>query len=267
MIPFQEILKLAKGFPAEIVEKDYCLTWLLEGLSQSPLSKQLIFYGGTALKKIYFPDFRFSEDLDFLSEKNLKKNDILKVFDSIYNDLRQRININFFTQDESVTLKGDRLQFMVGYDGFPEISFAKQLKLDIHLNQALLEKGSANRILSPYSDKREIRGKLPSYSLEAITAEKLSAIFDLTRKEPRDLYDLGYLLKQPRLNRKKTMRLLQKKYGFVPPLTALLANIRSAVYPQRWEMRLKSQVVKLGAFNPAISDLEKRIKKLYTYPP
>ena len=35
------------------------------GLSQSPLRKRLLFKGGTALKKCYFADYRFSEDLDF----------------------------------------------------------------------------------------------------------------------------------------------------------------------------------------------------------
>ncbi|HYT55213.1 MAG TPA: nucleotidyl transferase AbiEii/AbiGii toxin family protein [Verrucomicrobiae bacterium] len=32
------------------------------GLSQSPVRDRLIFKGGTALKKCYFPDYRFSED-------------------------------------------------------------------------------------------------------------------------------------------------------------------------------------------------------------
>ena len=48
------------------IEKDYVLTWLLWGIAQSELLyKSLIFKGGTVLKKAYFPDYRFSEDLDF----------------------------------------------------------------------------------------------------------------------------------------------------------------------------------------------------------
>jgi predicted nucleotidyltransferase component of viral defense system len=54
----------------ETVEQDYILSWALKGISQIPaLKKNLVFKGGTALKKMYFGDYRFSQDLDF-SVKN-----------------------------------------------------------------------------------------------------------------------------------------------------------------------------------------------------
>jgi predicted nucleotidyltransferase component of viral defense system len=37
-----------------ILERDYCLAWFLVGLSRSPLREQLLFKGGTALKRCYF---------------------------------------------------------------------------------------------------------------------------------------------------------------------------------------------------------------------
>ena len=49
-----------------ILEKDYVLTEVLKALSQVPALKDLlIFKGGTALRKVYFPHWRYSEDLDF----------------------------------------------------------------------------------------------------------------------------------------------------------------------------------------------------------
>lgn len=43
------------------VEKDYVLSWILLGISQNELlSANLVFKGGTVLKKIYFLDYRFS---------------------------------------------------------------------------------------------------------------------------------------------------------------------------------------------------------------
>ena len=58
----------------ETVEQDYVLSWALKGISQIPtLKKNLVFKGGTALKKMYFGDYRFSQDLDF-SVKNDGKN-------------------------------------------------------------------------------------------------------------------------------------------------------------------------------------------------
>ena len=48
------------------IEKDYVITWLLWGIAQQNLLKtNMVFKGGTVLKKAYFEDYRFSEDLDF----------------------------------------------------------------------------------------------------------------------------------------------------------------------------------------------------------
>lgn len=54
-----------RRIPETVLERDYCLSWFLVGLSRSPLRDRLAFKGGTALKKCYFGDYRFSEDLDF----------------------------------------------------------------------------------------------------------------------------------------------------------------------------------------------------------
>ena len=54
------------GIPWEVLERDYVLSWILAGMSDvKALHESLVFKGGTALKKCYFGDYRFSEDLDF----------------------------------------------------------------------------------------------------------------------------------------------------------------------------------------------------------
>lgn len=54
------------GVRDQQIEKDYVLSWILQGISQhEELSKAIVFKGGTVLKKIYFEDYRFSEDLDY----------------------------------------------------------------------------------------------------------------------------------------------------------------------------------------------------------
>lgn len=58
--------KKKSGLTFETVQQDYLLSWVLSGLCEHPLLKEkLIFKGGTALKKCYFGNYRFSEDLDF----------------------------------------------------------------------------------------------------------------------------------------------------------------------------------------------------------
>ena len=54
------------GIPWEALERDYLLSWVLAGISQIPvLEDSLVLRGGTAPRKCYFGDYRFSEDLDF----------------------------------------------------------------------------------------------------------------------------------------------------------------------------------------------------------
>ncbi|TFG59533.1 MAG: nucleotidyl transferase AbiEii/AbiGii toxin family protein, partial [Deltaproteobacteria bacterium] len=52
------------GLPWEVLERDYLLSWILAGISRvDALRETLVFKGGTALKKCYFGDSRFSEYL------------------------------------------------------------------------------------------------------------------------------------------------------------------------------------------------------------
>ena len=50
----------------DIVEKDYAISYLLAAINATAgLGEYLVLKGGTALKKLYFGDYRFSEDLDY----------------------------------------------------------------------------------------------------------------------------------------------------------------------------------------------------------
>lgn len=64
------------GIPWEVLECDYLLSWVLAGIAQTDAFRDtLIFKGGTSLKKCYFGDYRFSEDLDFSGVGNVPRGD------------------------------------------------------------------------------------------------------------------------------------------------------------------------------------------------
>jgi predicted nucleotidyltransferase component of viral defense system len=51
------------------VERDYVFGWLLKAMSENDyLGAALIFKGGNAMRKAYYPNIRFSSDLDFAVE-------------------------------------------------------------------------------------------------------------------------------------------------------------------------------------------------------
>ncbi len=80
--------RLARGggrrIPEAVLERDYCLAWFLIGLSRSSLREHLVFKGGTALKRCYFGDYRFSEDLDFTLAGEIPLESILAGLEEVY---------------------------------------------------------------------------------------------------------------------------------------------------------------------------------------
>lgn len=74
MIGFAELRRTSRKWkiPEQAVEKDYVQGWVLKGVYTDEILKDsLVLKGGTALRKTYFPGYRFSEDLDFTGVKPL----------------------------------------------------------------------------------------------------------------------------------------------------------------------------------------------------
>lgn len=86
MIPPSEIARLAHrlGLGDKTIKKDYVLTWVLLSIANSPLRDRLAFKGGTAIKKIYEPDYRFSKDLDFTLLDDISTNDLVADIESLF---------------------------------------------------------------------------------------------------------------------------------------------------------------------------------------
>ena len=92
MLPLRKRLEKsakATGLRLDVLQQDYLLSWVLVAIYQHPhLSTSLIFKGGTALKKCYFGNYRFSEDLDFSAKEDLIESR------SLYKALVEAIQMN-----------------------------------------------------------------------------------------------------------------------------------------------------------------------------
>jgi len=73
MIKKKEVEQKAEllNVPKSTIDKDWVLGHFLDAIYSIPICRDsLIFKGGTCLRKCYFSDYRFSEDLDFTSINN-----------------------------------------------------------------------------------------------------------------------------------------------------------------------------------------------------
>lgn len=76
--------KGTKTISVKSLEKNYVLSWVLIGITKSKMTNTLCFKGGTALKKIYFPNYRFSEDLDFTLLTDISIEEIEKMLRNVF---------------------------------------------------------------------------------------------------------------------------------------------------------------------------------------
>jgi len=235
MIKQSEIKNISRqnGVPISTIERDYTQNWLLKFLPE------MAFKGGTCLRKIYFKDYRFSDDLDFTLLEEITFADLEEKISNAIQHAKTESNIEFTDEinSEEVTngYSFDIYFRITGVTGSPI-----KIKLDItkNKNERIIDKLAQKVIKHSYSDK--LNKKVLAYSLDEIFAEKTRALFERTR--PRDLYDVWYLkdIVEPDKD------LFKKKCEFKnlkPEIDELLK--RKIDFINSWENSLKHQLKEL----------------------
>ena len=260
MIDYLQVqrLSLKNNVSPEIMEKDYFIELLLFYFSKDNfLYENYVFRGGTALKKVYFPEYRFSEDLDFVIDSKKE----IKIFQEIIIKILQKITSDYPIKIDKRSMFGrDRLQLFIIYDIIPDIKGIKELKVDI-LKDYYIPKHESKRLLFSYPEFKNKNLILETYVLESVVCDKIGRILDVDN-EPRDLYDLWYLLKL-NLDINIIRKEFKNKYGYKILIPNLLREIVKDDYKQNWENRLIHQMLDLPDFDMLIKDLNKLIKKKF----
>lgn len=262
MIRSAEISKLAHrlGLGDKTIEKDYVLTWVLLAITASPLNDMLAFKGGTAIKKIYVPDYRFSEDLDFtLLMPNLVNGDLLRAIEAVSPWLAREANITLSTRKMEEHAGGNPTIYL-NYVGPLRADINNRfLKVDISRDENLVFPIERHPVRSSYSDCQKQQSMLSVYSLEEILAEKLRSL--LTRTEPRDLYDIYYLLTNQMVDVEQMSFRLAPKFEAkelnVSDLRTILRR-RQITFQKMWKSRLDGQM----PITPELEDVVRETNRI-----
>ena len=206
MITAKEIKTFSEklGVPARTIDKDWVLGHLLAGIfDNSYFQENLIFKGGTCLKKCYFGNYRFSEDLDFTSiciEKKKIVSNLKKVTQKINSEagiLFGKIKI----ADKKFEDKLAAYECSIPFWGADHPKSKKQpseerwmssIKMDFTIHEVICLKKEKKKIIHPYSDILS-NHFIPCYSIEEIVSEKFRALLQRNYAAPRDYYDLWYI--------------------------------------------------------------------------
>lgn len=252
--------------PEAVLERDYCLAWFLVGLSRSPLRDGLVFKGGTALKRCYFGDYRFSEDLDFTLAEPLQLQGILDGLGAVYREVQQASGVVFHFSRADRNAHENCHTFYLAYEGPLPTSSPKEVKVDVTIREQRIRPAAERPVLRGYEEYTDIPedALVRVYDLEEIAAEKIAAIANNARNEPRDLYDLWYLTTEAQVDLAMLLPDIERKLVFRgQDLAAIAAAIRAkeARYRALWSARLGRQMTSLPEFESVFRALRRRLRE------
>jgi predicted nucleotidyltransferase component of viral defense system len=261
--------RLARGggrrIPEAVLERDYCLAWFLVGLSRSPLREYLVFKGGTALKRCYFGDYRFSEDLDFTLASERPLESILVGLEEVYAQVRSASGIPIHYAREDRKKHRNNHTFYLAYEGPLPAASPKEVKVDITITERFvlpLEDRTVLRGYDEYSDLTD-DSKIRVYALDEIGVEKVVALTDRARNEPRDLYDVWYLTSKGHVDLATLMSEIDGKLEFRGRSRETIGEEfkkKEARYKELWSPRLGSQLVELPPFEDVFRSVRRSLR-------
>lgn len=192
--------------PKSTIDKDWVLGHFIDAIYSVPVCRDsLVFKGGTCLRKCYFPDYRFSEDLDFTS---INPDFVMdrKLLKQITDLITSRTEVPLYIQEISELRFKDQL---TGYKAIvkfwgadhssnqvppPPDRWNTSVKIEIILYELMVFPTEDREVFQPYSDAlSESPLIIPCYSLREVLAEKLRALIQRSYTAPRDFYDIWYL--------------------------------------------------------------------------
>jgi uncharacterized protein len=248
------------------------------------LQSALVFKGGTCLRKAYFVEYRFSEDLDFslrsaigadvlwsamqagcaLAEERLSAYGPFEVL------VERAVHRTPHPDNQIEARIRVRYPWMAG-------SAVCTLKVEINPEEPVLLTPSDRQLLHAFPDE-SLEASLPCYRLEEVIAEKLRALLQKRRQlelkgwsanRPRDLYDLQYLYLQAQhpidwaavtaiLPQKASVRDVSYhgKEDFLD--TGVLAGIEAS-----WHTQLSGFIRNLPPFPPAFETLHALLDRVF----
>lgn len=268
----------------EVLERDYLLSWVLAGIDAVPaLRETLVFKGGTALKKCYFGDYRFSEDLDFTGREGAPTGDNMEELMRRACEAAQALANEYAPVELVCGQYVERNPHPGGQETFlirARLPWHRRsdtpIKVEITMDEPLIWPAVQCQVMHEYGEP--LRVDVLAYSLEEIVAEKLRAVLQQvarlesrgwSRNRARDFYDLWRVLGtyreqldlddfDVRLHEKCQLRHVDfaGPEDFFDP--RIVANV-----DLEWERSLGPLVPGLPAFETVVEELRSRVAALF----
>lgn len=276
MIEREELEAKSEEFGLHVsdVQRDYVFGWLLCGLYQEEKTHGLVLKGGNALRKVWLPETRFSDDLDLSTRGAIDPDELLSRFNSLCAFVQARTGIRF-DLDRNVIAKEHQIDgskrsykmrlYFSDFSGNAD-HLTLKVRLDVTEGDRLLLPVQTRSLIHPYSDAADCAAELQVVKLEEVLADKLSCL--ITRRSAYDLFDLVYglfVLDDLPVNRGEIVHTFLRKSAFGrSPVTArdLLLNTPLDLVSQYWSKILCPRVSSFS-FEHALDRLKSGVAHLF----
>jgi len=198
-----------QGVRLDIIEKDYGISYLVAAIAETPALIPIVLKGGTALRKAYYADYRFSEDLDYSTLDGRPLPDLPEAINAAVRRMAERLNERgpFMVTHEPLLLRephpGGQAAYLVRVRFPGQRQALCRLKVEITVDEPVLLPVESRPLRHGFDE--ELPAMLRVYALAEIVAEKLRALLQSARhlrergwgagRVCRDYYDLWSVLR------------------------------------------------------------------------
>jgi len=242
-----------------VLEKDYVLTEVLKALSEViSLKDLLVFKGGTALRKVYFSDWRYSEDLDFTVKRDMSEQELHSALDEWYLRVEEKSQIRLSTK--MLYKPNGYARIRTQYTG--PLAYPGMIFFDLSFDEPLyLDPVSRPVLAQPFSSEGQA---VLAYLPEELLAEKIRSL--LERGKSRDYYDVWRLCKEKAslfdfklVGQVLIKKLMHKNLSFTDSKDFLPKD--SAALQQYWKSELEQQIIELPSLDSVLRETEQMLNE------
>lgn len=242
------------GVDADVVERDYALTHVVASLALHPDNELVQFKGGTSLRLCYFPDYRYSADIDLNRAPDVSDDQMKRLLFEVLAATRERVGLPHLELLEDPSLS-------IGFIGPKRTKKPRLVKLDITDDELISGDDTRSGLLERYEDQPDTP-PLRVYSLAETAAEKLRSI--MQRLQCRDFYDTWYLLEHAGVDAAEIKSQFEAKAhhrGFDPNEFADRFDSRVEEYRRRWDAELSPYLSDVPDVNRVIRETSRQLRQ------
>ena len=196
---------------------------------------------------------------------------VISGLESVYGQVENASGIPFRYSREDRKRHQNSHTIYLAYEGPLPGASAKEVKVDITIDE---------RIVLPIEDRAVLRGydeyadlpdgsQIRAYALDEIGVEKLVALTDRARNEPRDLYDLWYLTSEGHVDLAMLVGEIDSKLEFRGRSRDAMGEDlarKEARYEKLWRVRLDAQMTALPPFDEVFRSVRKALRRARLIP-